>query len=107
MCMSHQARVSAEVADHFRGRAKAAGTLAKQAGLWSVLWAKDVVNWDNHRHRERNRWSWGNVLLQVRPCGELAWRRACFGGRPRTRASQGWTCRRWLDGAEEARVFLT
>jgi len=106
MCISYLPQASAESSDYFRGRAKFAGNLAKQAGCWSTLWATDVVKWDEHRHRERNRWSWGNVLLKVRPRDELAWRRASFNGRPRTRACQGWACRRWHDGLEEAKTFL-
>ena len=104
ICMAYEPAPHADTTLFWRGRAKAAGNLANQSGRWSTLWAKAVVAWDDHLQRSRNSHSWANAITSLRDRDELAWRRASFGGRPRTRVEATWTCRRWQDGLVEAKT---
>ena len=83
-----------------RGR-QVAG-LQRQQGPWSEMWARAVVAWSEHLHRERNSSTWAAMVSKYRTPEELAERRAFFDKRPRTRAVGGYVRKRWFESVIDA-----
>ena len=77
-----------------------------EQGKWSIHWARSVCFWAAHVLRNRADGCWSNRVLAIRSSHELAQRRSLNQGRPRTRNSPGFCCRRWTDGVDPAFKYL-
>ena len=93
-------------------RNRAAASLARRHGLWSAVWKKRVINWNDHLGRELNQNSWAAKTLSYHGKEWLQERRrmhatgsscSVLAGRTRTRASKGIVHRRWHDGVDVAK----
>ena len=73
-------------------------------GRWSKLWASRLISWHAHIVRDPN-FSPARQLLGVRRPDELQARRWLW-HRPRTRAQPGFTCTRWAESIDSARVYI-
>ena len=93
-------------------RNRAAASVARRRGLWSAVWKKRVIDWNDHLGRELNKDSWAAKTLMYHGKEWLQERRRMFStgssssllaGRTCTRASRGVVHRRWHDGIDIAK----
>ena len=93
-------------------RNRAAAGVARRRGLWSAVWKRRVIEWNDHLGRERNRNSWAAKTLIFHGSEWLQERRrmhatgsssSLLAGRTCTRATRGIVHRRWHDGVDAAR----
>ena len=110
-----------ESIDHYcRRRLRQARNVSQQIGLWSNLWCKRVINWEDHISRgERNNhfctrllkfhgrsWLWQQRTDYVPENSQNAngTRNSLFSGRTGTRMNIGRPQPRWQEGAAIARI---
>ena len=107
-----------ESPDHFfRRRRRNALNLANHVGLWSLLWAKRVVDWDSHIRRGLERSHFCALIVVYHDAAWLqeqrsnfvnANRNSIFAGRTSTRLNLGRPQTRWADGVMlAAHIFGT
>ena len=95
-----------DVASYSRRLKREAADNCRLLGSWSVRWAKAVIAWGVHIVRNTAKACWSNSLLSYLPLSELSNRRTLQYGRPLTRASPGFICRRWTESVREAARYL-
>ena len=87
-----------------RRRGRRCAELQKQRGAWSIEWANGIIGWSAHLSRQRNAATWAAMVSSLRTPAELAERRAAH-GRPGTRVTGGYMCRRWFESVSDALLW--
>jgi hypothetical protein len=102
-----------------RRRAKSAGVAAASVGRWSISWARQVCDWNNHCERNSSGHLWASALIQVQSESWLRDLRRKYvpavsaatnaftelAGRLGTRARRGGPARRWHEAVADAQVY--
>ena len=93
-------------------RNRAAAGVARRRGLWSSVWRKRVIDWNDHLGRELNKNSWAAKTLtfhgkewlqEMRRIHSSGASSSLVAGRTGTRANRGIVRRRWHDGVDVAK----
>ena len=103
-----------EPEDFLLRRNRLASVTARRHGNWSRIWAKQVTDWNNHLHRDRNKHSWAAKTLHYHDAAWLQDQRrihaagehsSLLAGRTCTRAFPGIVHKRWHDGVDVASLM--
>ena len=104
-----------ESTDHFhRRRLRQARNVASHAGLWSLVWAKRVIDWQNHVLRG---FEYGHFCSKLIEFHDESWiesqrshfvnsRNSVFAGRTGTRLNIGRPQTRWAHGIVNAQAAI-
>ena len=92
---------------YFQRRSTACDRVARTSSLWSIAWARSVVNWREHVERAHDPGAWSQSILNWHDIAWLQEQRVAnstgtASNRTRTRSYQGRPATRWEQGAHDA-----